>query len=80
MSDPSYVMASDFNRYNARLKVNTTITNWLKGGMNLAYTRRYSNAPNYSGGTVNNNVFLFKDFFAPTWPIFAHAEDGSVKR
>lgn len=80
MSDPSYVMASDFNRYNARLKVNTTITNWLKGGMNLAYTRRYSNAPNYSGGTVNTNVFLFKDFFAPTWPIFAHAEDGSVKR
>lgn len=80
MSDPSYVMASDFNRYNARLKVNTTITNWLKGGMNLAYTRRYSNAPNYSGGTVNTNVFLFKDFFAPTWPIFAHAEDGSVRR
>jgi TonB-linked SusC/RagA family outer membrane protein len=80
MSDPSYVMASDFNRYNARLKVNTTITNWLKGGMNIAYTRRYSNAPNYSGGTVNTNVFLFKDFFAPTWPIFAHGEDGSVKR
>jgi TonB-linked SusC/RagA family outer membrane protein len=79
MSDPSYVMSSDFNRYNARLKVNTTITNWLKGGMNLAYTRRYSNAPNYSGGTTNNNVFTFKDFFAPTWPLFAHVEDGSVR-
>jgi TonB-linked SusC/RagA family outer membrane protein len=80
MSDPSYVMGSDFNRYNARLKVNTAITTWLKGGMNLSYSRRYSNVPNYSGGTVNNNVFAFKDYFAPTWPLFAHNQDGSIRR
>lgn len=80
MSDPSYVMGSDFNRYNARLKVNTAITSWLKGGMNISYARRYSNVPNYSGGTVNNNVFAFKDYFNPLWALFAHNEDGSIKR
>ncbi|MFT3822275.1 MAG: SusC/RagA family TonB-linked outer membrane protein [Chitinophagaceae bacterium] len=80
MSDPSYVMGSDFNRYNARAKVNTTITSWLKAGVNISYTRRYSNVPNYSGGTVNNNVFTFKDYFAPIWPLFAHNADGSVKK
>ncbi|MGN6421209.1 MAG: SusC/RagA family TonB-linked outer membrane protein [Pseudobacter sp.] len=79
MSDPSYVMGSDFNRYNARLKVNTAVTNWLKAGMNLSYTRRYSNVPNYSGGTVNNNVFVFKDFFAPIYALYAHNQDGSIK-
>ncbi len=80
MSDPSYVMGSNFNRYNARLKVNTSITNWLKGGMNVSYARRYSNVPNYSGGTVNNNVFAFKDYFAPIWALYAHNQDGSIKR
>ncbi len=80
MSDPSYVMGSDFNRYNARLKVNTSITSWLKGGMNVSYARRYSNVPNYSGGTVNNNVFTFKDYFSPLWALFAHNQDGSIKR
>lgn len=80
ISDPSYVMGSDFNRYNARLKVNTTITNWLKGGMNFSYSRRYSNVPNYSGGTVNTNVFTFKDYFAPIWALYAHDADGSIKR
>ncbi|WEK38008.1 MAG: SusC/RagA family TonB-linked outer membrane protein [Candidatus Pseudobacter hemicellulosilyticus] len=79
MSDPSYVMGSDFNRYNARLKVNTSITKWLKGGMNISYARRYSNIPNYSGGTVNTNVFAFKDYFAPIWALYAHNEDGSIK-
>lgn len=79
MSDPSYVMNSNFKRYNTRLKVNTVITSWLKGGMNLSYARRYSNIPNYSGGTTNTNVFLFKDFFSPTWPIFGHNQDGSIK-
>ncbi|MDR3194211.1 MAG: SusC/RagA family TonB-linked outer membrane protein [Tannerella sp.] len=80
LSDPSYVMGSDFNRYSARMKVNTQITPWLKGGMNMSYSRTYSDAPNYTGGTVNTNVFTWFGYFAPINALFAHDQDGNVIR
>jgi TonB-linked SusC/RagA family outer membrane protein len=80
LSDPSYVMGSDFNRYSARMKVNSQITDWLKGGMNLSYSRTYSNAPNYTGGTVNTNVFTWFGYFAPINALYARGENGEIIR
>jgi TonB-linked SusC/RagA family outer membrane protein len=80
LSDPSYVMGSDFNRYSARMKINSQITGWLRGGMNLSYSRTYSNAPNYTGGTVNNNVFTWFGYFSPIIALFAHDENGQIIR
>jgi TonB-linked SusC/RagA family outer membrane protein len=79
LGNPSYVMGSTFDRYSAKMKINTQITKWLKGGMNLSYSRTYSNAPGYSGGTVNTNIFVWLGLFAPTWPLFAHDLDGKIK-
>jgi TonB-linked SusC/RagA family outer membrane protein len=80
LSDPSYVMGSDFNRYSARIKVNSQITNWLRSGMNLSYSRTYSNAPNYTGGTVNTNVFTWFGYFSPINALFGHDENGRIIR
>jgi TonB-linked SusC/RagA family outer membrane protein len=80
LSDPSYVMGSDFNRYSARMKINSQIADWLKGGMNLSYSRTYSNAPNYTGGTVNTNVFTWFGYFSPINALYARDESGQIKR
>jgi TonB-linked SusC/RagA family outer membrane protein len=78
LNNPSYVMGSDFNRYSARVKLNTQVTSWLKTGINLSYGRTYSNAPNYTGGTVNTNAFAWLGLFSPIAPLYAHDKDGSI--
>ena len=80
LSDPSYVMGSDFNRYSARMKVNSQLTPWLKSGMNMSYARTYTNAPNYTGGTVNTNVFTWMGYFGPLNALFAHDRDGNIMK
>ena len=40
LSDPSYFVSSKFNRYNLRSNVSTQIDQWLKAGVNIAYSRR----------------------------------------
>lgn len=79
LDDPSYVVASEFHRYSARFNINTQATSWLKVGMGGAYTNRYSNAPNYAGGTVSNNVFTFINLLPPIVPYYAYDEEGNVR-
>lgn len=79
LNDPSYVVASEFHRYSARFNINTEATSWLKVGMGGAYTNRYSNAPNYAGGTVSNNVFTFINLLPPIVPYYAYDEQGNLR-
>lgn len=78
LSDPSYVMGSEFKRYSARINANTSITNWLKSGLAMSYSRTYSDTPNYTGGTVNNNLFAWLGYFGTINPLFAHDQAGNI--
>ncbi|SEM76545.1 TonB-linked outer membrane protein, SusC/RagA family [bacterium A37T11] len=79
LKNPSYVMGSDFDRYSSRVNLNTKISSWLKGGVNMSYSRTYSNAPtSYTGGPVNTNIFTFLNLFSPTYPIYAYDKDGNI--
>ncbi|PPL02944.1 TonB-linked outer membrane protein, SusC/RagA family [Parapedobacter indicus] len=81
LKNPSYVMGSEFNRYSARVNLNTQIASWLKGGANMSYSKNYSNAPTgYTGGTTNTNIFTFMNLFAPTYPIYAYDANGQIIR
>ncbi|TCC96493.1 SusC/RagA family TonB-linked outer membrane protein [Pedobacter hiemivivus] len=79
LDDPAYVMASNFDRYNARINVNSQINNWLKGGASLFYSRTNSDVPGYTGGTVNTNLFTWLNYFSPINSLFAHDEQGKIK-
>lgn len=79
LNDPSYVIGSEFHRYSARFNINSQVNTWLKAGMSGAYSNRYSNAPNYAGGTVSNNVFTFIGLLAPIVPYYAYDENGNVR-
>ena len=45
LKDESYVIESDFERYSARVNVNTKLRTWIKVGANLSYAH-----------TVQNNI------------------------
>ncbi len=83
LQDPSYIAGSDFRRYSARFTMNTQINKWLRGGFNMSYARRdtkFQNNNNTSPGTVNTNVFAFKDLFTPVYTLHAWDLDGNIKR
>lgn len=80
LNDPSYVLKSEFNRYSARFNINTQVNNWLKTGFGGAYSRRHSNKPNYSGGTVSTNAFVYMGLLAPIVPFYAYDLSGNIIR
>lgn len=80
LDDPSYVIKSKFNRFSTRFNINTQINSWLKTGFAGSYSKRYSNAPNYAGGSVNTNVFVFTRWLAPIVPYYAYDASGNVIR
>ncbi|MCL2028434.1 MAG: SusC/RagA family TonB-linked outer membrane protein, partial [Bacteroidales bacterium] len=83
LDDNSYTVNSNFKRYNARLKVDQEMTEWLKTGMNLAYSKRLSNllivdgTSQGGGGSLYSNLFQFAQVSAPIFPIWKRDVDGN---
>ncbi len=79
MNEPAYVMASNFDRFTGRINLNTQVTDWLKGGASMYYSRTNSDIPGYTGGTVNTNLFTWLNYFSPINSLFAHDETGAIR-
>ena len=59
LDDPSYVIMSSFKRYSGRAAVNAQVTNWMKLGTNVSYSRRDTDDPGFGDGANTGNVFLW---------------------
>lgn len=57
--ESGYVIKSDFERYNARVNVDSQVTDWLKLGTNLSGSLIKSNQADSSGGSSYINTFYF---------------------
>ncbi|MCL2682451.1 MAG: SusC/RagA family TonB-linked outer membrane protein [Bacteroidales bacterium] len=73
LDDNSYTINSNFKRYSARLKVDQQVTDWLKVGMNVSYTKRYKNTVESS----SLSLFQFAQQMAPIFPVWRRNADGS---
>ena len=83
MADPSYIDNSHFNRYSVRSNINTQITNWLKAGLNMSYSRRATQMQNarYSSrnpGAAVQNVFTWTNVYNPLASIYQRDEQGNM--
>lgn len=61
-----------YNRYNAMLKLNTEVTNWLSFRFNARYVNQGTKRPNYSGSSKSNESddnFWTKLSYFPNIPI-----------
>jgi len=78
LEDPSYTLGSAFDRISARAAMNAQVTKWMKLGSNVSWTRRDTDAPEYSGANTNN-VFLWTMWQNPTVPYYARDEKGQIR-
>ena len=71
LDEKGYVLKSDFQRFTARMNVNTTPKSWIRTGLNLSGTLTNSNVAS-SGGTSYVNPFFFTRNMGPIYPVYAH--------
>ena len=79
LDDPSYVIMSSFKRYSGRAAVNAQVTDWLKLGTNVSYSRRDTDDPGFGDGANTGNVFLWTMWQNPTVPFYARDLDGNIR-
>lgn len=76
LNDKGIVVNSEFNRYSARLNLDSKIKEWIKMGMNTNYSLTEQNYLTNSG-TSYNNVWFSTLAIAPIYPVYERNADGS---
>ena len=72
VKEDGYTIKTNFERYTARLNVNTQPKTWLKTGLNISGNYSVSNLANDDGSTNFVNPFFFSRNVGPIYPVYAH--------
>ncbi len=75
LNNKSYVIGSDYERFTARVNLNTQILKWLKVGMNIGFGRSTQNGVQESTSAASNPFEVARDW-APIYPVHAYAANG----
>ncbi|MGK6351681.1 SusC/RagA family TonB-linked outer membrane protein [Parapedobacter sp. DT-150] len=70
LDETGWGLRSEFDRFAARLNVNSQLTTYLKTGLNLNANQNRSNSPATGGGIVN--PFSFSRGIGPIYPVHVH--------
>ncbi len=71
LDDKGFLIRSDYNRYTARLNVNSQLKSWLKTGANISTTITKSNQADAGTNTAFVNPFFFSRNMGPIYPVYA---------
>lgn len=76
LDDAGYVPTSAFKRISMRAKVDHRVRDFIKAGINIAYSN--TTQSQYSNSEQNNygNLFMFTQSIAPIYPIYLYDADG----
>ncbi|MBO0935189.1 TonB-dependent receptor [Fibrella sp. HMF5335] len=74
LNDKGFLIRSDYERYTARLNVNSQMKPWFRTGANLSATVINSNQADVpaDGGTTFVNPFYFSRNIGPIYPVYAY--------
>lgn len=78
LKDDSYVIESDFERYSARVNVNSKLRKWIKVGANLAYAHTTQHNI-LEGSSLASSAFATARSWEPVFPVYARDAEGNVK-
>lgn len=76
LDDKGVITNSYFNRYSARLNLNSQVKEWLKMGLNTNYSMTKRNYLT-NAGTSYNNIWFSTLAIAPIYPVYERNADGS---
>ncbi|WP_316802491.1 TonB-dependent receptor [Pedobacter nototheniae] len=80
LNDQGFVLKSDFQRFNARVNVNTQLKSWLRTGLNLSGSMSDANIASDAStgnGSSFSNIFSFARSMGPIYPIHAYDASGN---
>jgi TonB-linked SusC/RagA family outer membrane protein len=77
VDDKGFVIASDFQRINARIAVNSQVKDWLKTGVNFTTSIVSSNQAAGDGSNTFINPFVFARGMGPIYPVRAFDPSGN---
>lgn len=72
LKENGYIKRSDFERFNARVNLNSQLTNWFKVGTNLNFTKSGGNFASTDGSNSIVNPFFFAARMGPIFPVYAY--------
>lgn len=76
LKEHGYTVATDFERFNARVNANFNPTSYLRFGTILTGMQQNQSSVTGTGSGINN-IFNAMSY-APIYPYFVHNEDGSI--
>lgn len=76
-NEEGYVIKSDFERYNARVSVDTQVTNWLRLGTDITGALTKSNQAEDGGGSSYINPFYTARFMGPIYSPYYYDAQGN---
>ena len=79
LNEEGIVKNSDFERFNARVNVDSEIRDWLKGGFRLSGSSA-DQSVFLAEGTYTVNPFYYTRFMGPIYPVYERDEDGNIIR
>ncbi len=75
LNNKGLIQGEDMERYTARVRIDYQIKDWMKIGMNAAYSNFDWNNGNGSG---TGNVFSFASNVAPIYPVYLRDGNGNI--
>lgn len=76
-NEEGYVIKSDFERYSARVKASSKVTDWLKLGGDISGTITKSGLANSAGDSSYINPFYVARFMGPIYSPFLYDANGN---
>ena len=72
LNERGFLIRSNYERFNARVNINTQATDWLKTGLNVSGTTIKSQMARDGSSTGYVNPFFFARNMGPIYPVYAH--------
>ena len=70
---------SDMERYTARLRVDSQLTDWFKLGANVNYARfKYNQIDDSGASGSSGNVFAYTSTVGPIYPLYIRDGNGNI--
>lgn len=78
LDNESYIIGSSYDRFSARVNVNSQLKKWVKVGTNIGYSRTTQNGVQEGVGLASNPFSVARSW-APIFPVHAYDADGNMK-
>ncbi len=75
LKDVGYIINSEFERYSARLNLDSEVKSWFDTSANVAYT--YSESLTNGQSSDSGSIFWFVDNLPSIYPLFTRDADGN---